>query len=143
MDKGAAAFLARIRKLGSVSPDAFGPTPPHPRVKGGPSFRPTPSGQLRLARGLRDRLRPTRPLRGGLSHAQGIRTGLCLARRSRTNLAPFDVQRLVSSYLIASLLFPHDDGYRARQDFGSTMASRTIPCAPVGKVLPVNDWTVL
>ena len=32
------------------------------------------------------------------------------------NLAPFDVQRLVLSYLITSLPFPHDDGYSARQD---------------------------
>ena len=85
-----------------------------------------PSGQLRLARGLkaslrlarglRDTLHLARPPRGGLGHAQGIRTGLCLTRRPRTNLTLFDVQRLVSSYLITSLPFPHDDGYRARQD---------------------------
>ena len=112
--------------LASVSPGAFGPAPPHPRAKGWPPFRPTPSGQLlltrglkaclRLARGLRDTLHLARPPMGGFGHAQGIRTGLCLARRPRTNLAPFDVQRLVSSYLITSPPFPHDDGYRSRQD---------------------------
>ena len=71
---------------------------------------------LRLARGLRDTLRLARPSRGGFGHAQGIRTGLRLARRPRANLAPFDVQRLVLSYLITYLPFPHDDGYSARQD---------------------------
>ena len=110
----------------SRAPDAFGPAPPHPRAEGWPPFCPTPSGQLRLtrglkaslclARGLRDTLRLARPPRGGFGHAQGIRTGLRLARRPRTNLAPFDVQRLVLSYLITSLPFPHDDGYSARQD---------------------------
>ena len=97
-----------------------------PRAKGWPPSRPTPLGQprlarglratLRLARGLRDTLRLARPPRGGFGHAQGIRTGLRLARRPRANLAPFDVQRLVLSYLITSLPFPHDDGYSARQD---------------------------
>ena len=92
--------------MASVSPDAFGPAPPRPRARGWPLSRPTAKEYT-----------PPRPTpRGGLGHAQGIRTGLCLARRLRTNLTPFDVQRLVLSYLITSLPFPHDDGYSERQD---------------------------
>ena len=92
--------------MASVSPDAFGPAPPHPRARGWPPSRPTPLGQPRLSRGQG----------AGLCLARGLRNTLRLARRPRTNLAPIDIQRLVLSYLITSLPSAHDDRYSARQD---------------------------